>query len=99
VAFSCILILYGGLDAWPINTEIPRMTFKDPMIFGHNVEESWTFQKIYGVEKVKLQSTYTKVVSFRLKESTFRFVIFWKIFNYILILYGELDVWHSENDV
>ena len=21
VAFCCILILYGGLDAWPINTE------------------------------------------------------------------------------
>jgi len=25
-AFSCILILYGGLDAWSINTEIPGMT-------------------------------------------------------------------------
>ena len=25
-AFSCILILYGGLDAWPINTEFLRMT-------------------------------------------------------------------------
>jgi len=26
VAFSCIWILYGGLDAWPINTEIPEIT-------------------------------------------------------------------------
>ena len=26
VAFSCILILYGCLDAWPINTEIPGIT-------------------------------------------------------------------------
>jgi hypothetical protein len=26
VAFSCIWILYGSLDAWPINTEIPGMT-------------------------------------------------------------------------
>ena len=25
VAFSCIWILYGGLDAWPINTEILGM--------------------------------------------------------------------------
>ena len=24
--FDCICILYGGLDAWPINTEIPGMT-------------------------------------------------------------------------
>ena len=30
VAFSCIWILYGGLDAWPINTEIPGMT----LLFG-----------------------------------------------------------------
>jgi hypothetical protein len=26
VAFICIWILYGGLDAWPLNTEIPGMT-------------------------------------------------------------------------
>jgi hypothetical protein len=26
VIFSCIWILYRGLDAWPINTEIPGMT-------------------------------------------------------------------------
>ena len=26
VIFSCIGILYGGLDEWPINTEIPGMT-------------------------------------------------------------------------
>ena len=26
VTFSCIGILYGGLHAWPINTEIPGMT-------------------------------------------------------------------------
>jgi hypothetical protein len=26
VAFNCIWILYGGLDAWPIHTEIPGMT-------------------------------------------------------------------------
>ena len=26
IAFSCILILYGGLDAWPINTEFAGMT-------------------------------------------------------------------------
>jgi hypothetical protein len=26
VAFSCIWILYGSLDAWPINTEILVMT-------------------------------------------------------------------------
>jgi hypothetical protein len=25
VEFSCIWILYGCLDAWPINTEIPVM--------------------------------------------------------------------------
>ena len=27
VTFSCIGILYGGLDAWPIKTGIPGMTF------------------------------------------------------------------------
>ena len=26
VGFSCIWIIYGGLDAWPINTEIPGIT-------------------------------------------------------------------------
>jgi len=26
VTFSCIGILYRGLDEWPINTEIPGMT-------------------------------------------------------------------------
>ena len=26
IAVSCICIFYEGLDAWPINTEIPRMT-------------------------------------------------------------------------
>ena len=26
VTFICIWILYGGLDAWPINTEIPGKT-------------------------------------------------------------------------
>ena len=26
IAFNCILILYGGLDAWSINTVIPGMT-------------------------------------------------------------------------
>jgi hypothetical protein len=26
VTFSCIGILYGGLDEWPINKEIPGMT-------------------------------------------------------------------------
>ena len=25
VTFSCIGILYGGLDEWPIDTEIPGM--------------------------------------------------------------------------
>jgi hypothetical protein len=30
VAFSCIWILYGGLGAWPIHTEIPGMT----LLFG-----------------------------------------------------------------
>ena len=26
VTFSCIWIPYGGLDAWPINKEIPGIT-------------------------------------------------------------------------
>ena len=26
VAFNCISIFNGGLDAWPMHTEIPRMT-------------------------------------------------------------------------
>jgi hypothetical protein len=34
---------------------IPLQDFKHPMIFWQNVEESCTFQKIYGVGKVKLQ--------------------------------------------
>jgi hypothetical protein len=36
--------LYGGFDAWPINTE-----------FLVDVEESCTFQKIYGLGNVKLK--------------------------------------------
>ena len=32
--------------------------FKHPMIFWQNVEESCTFQKIYGAGKVKLQTKW-----------------------------------------
>ena len=75
IACSCTLNLYGGFDAWPINTEFLGMTFiaifgvgnipehgislkyfKHAMIFWQNVDESCTFQKIYGVGKVKLQT-------------------------------------------
>ena len=52
--------LYGGFDAWPINTEflgdgISLQDFKHALIFWQNVEESCTFQKIYGLGKVELK--------------------------------------------
>jgi hypothetical protein len=37
---------------------IPLHDFKHPMIFSQNVEESCTFQKIYSVGKVKLQTKW-----------------------------------------
>ena len=67
------LYLYGGFDAWPINTEFvgdDRAIFrvdvfrslafslqdlKHAVICWQNVEESCTFQKIYGLGKVKLK--------------------------------------------
>ena len=66
--------IYGGLDAWPIQTEFTGMSLhflrvgdvpahgislQHPMIYWQNVEESCTFQKIYGVGKVKLQRKWS----------------------------------------
>jgi hypothetical protein len=41
VAFSCIWILYGGFDAWPINTEIPGMTL---LFIEHGISQSMAFR-------------------------------------------------------
>jgi len=38
---------------------ISLQDFKHPMIFLQNAEESCTFQKIYGVGKVKLQTKWS----------------------------------------
>ena len=71
------LYLYGGFDAWPINSEFlgddraifrvgvfrslafSLQDFKHAVIFWQNVEESCTFQKIYGLGKVKLKIKWT----------------------------------------
>ena len=37
---------------------ISLQDFKHPMIFWQNIEEPCTFQKIYGVGKVNLQTKY-----------------------------------------
>jgi hypothetical protein len=37
---------------------IPLHDFKHPMTFSQNIEESCTFQKIYSVGKVKLQTKW-----------------------------------------
>ena len=62
--FVVFWYLYGWFDAWLINTEflgddqaIFRVDVfcKHALIFWQNVKESCTFQKIYGLGKVKLK--------------------------------------------
>ena len=43
VAFNCIWILYGGLDAWPINTEIHRIML---LFVEYRMSQSMAFQCI-----------------------------------------------------
>jgi hypothetical protein len=41
VAFSCNWIFYGGLDAWPITTEIPGMTL---LFLEYGMSQSMAFR-------------------------------------------------------
>ena len=56
VAFSCIWILYGGFDAWPINTEIPGMTLlfleEIPVIFVLLIDNMFLHTEYYSKNSV-----------------------------------------------